>query len=122
MPKENLKSIRFSNEEIKLLNSLCKREGISYSAYIRNLINNQERVFTLSPDEVQKLEIEFNKITRVGGNLNQLMYHLNTMAKKKGEAEVTKSDIKEMVDICNITNGSIRELKELIVNLIETKK
>ena len=121
MSKTSNEIFRISSEEKEALKLLATREGVSKGKYLRDLIKNQSQIFTLSPDEINELRKEFANITRLGSNVNQIVYHLNIMA-LNSQAKLTLDHKQELESLLNRTNDHILEVKELIIKLIKEKK
>lgn len=121
MTKTTGEFFRISEEEKRVLKLLAKREGITKGEYLRNVINNQVKVFTLSPDEVLELRKEFANLTRYGSSVNQIAYHLNVMA-LNNDVYLTKKHQEELKVLLEDTNKSLDKTRDLIIELIEKKK
>jgi hypothetical protein len=122
MPQENKEvkvSFRLSDEEANLLDKLAQREGIDPSKYLRNIIRNQERAFTLSPDEVTLLKSNFANITRLGSNINQITYHMNSKALSGKDEILSEKDKEELENLLLSADERLSETKKQIIKLIK---
>jgi hypothetical protein len=117
--KEIKISFRLTEDEGDLLNQLAKREGIDPSKYLRNIIKNQERAFTLSPDEVALLKSNFANITRLGSNINQITYHMNSKALSGEEKIVGEKEKTELENLLKNTDKELIQVKRQIIDLIK---
>lgn len=120
--KEVKISFRLTEEEGDLLNQLAQREGIDPSKYLRNIIRNQERAFTLSPDEISLLKSYFANITRLGGNINQITYHLNLQAFLGKKATLGHDKRQDLEGLLIQTDRTLNEIKKQIIKLIKVAK
>jgi hypothetical protein len=116
-PKNNRIDIRLSDEEKALLAQLAERENIGKSTYVRNLIKNQERAFTLSNAEMEKFRKEYANLTRLGNNINQIAYYLNS-SQLSPDATTKNQD---MESLFLQTKRSVEELKNQMVVLYKEK-
>lgn len=111
-------SIRLNQSEQGLLDELRLREGLNRSEYLRFLIKNKERVFTLSLDEKNLLKKEFSHLSLLASNINQIAYQLNLnalqqkpIAKNPDDVLLFKEDLTDQISI----------LQTLISRLIQEK-
>ena len=111
-------SIRLNQLEQGLLDELRLREGLNRSEYLRFLIKNKERVFTLSLDEKNLLKKEFSHLSLLASNINQIAYQLNLnalqqkpIAKNPDDVLLFKEDLTDQISI----------LQTLISRLIQEK-
>jgi hypothetical protein len=111
-------SIRLNQSEQGLLDELRLREGLNRSEYLRFLIKDKERVFTLSLDEKNLLKKEFSHLSLLASNINQIAYQLNLnalqqkpIAKNPDDVLLFKEDLTDQISI----------LQTLISRLIQEK-
>lgn len=117
-------AFRLDQSEANLLQQLAQREGVDQSKYLRAIIRNKEKAFTLSPDEVCLLRDNFANITRLGSNINQITYHLNSSAimGKAGSQLVTQEITSDLEELLKKTNVLIEQTKQKVIELINTAK
>ncbi|MBT6324387.1 MAG: hypothetical protein HOJ35_00300 [Bdellovibrionales bacterium] len=113
--------VRLTTSEKALIQSLAQREGLSKSEYVRNLLKNQERVFTLPDSELENLKREFAKLTMIGSNINQVTYHLNVEAIKEGISKIKTDEIHDLKALNLAVLNQLADIKEQIINLINIK-
>jgi hypothetical protein len=118
--KEVIVHFRLSYNESVLLSQLAQRENTDISKYLRAVIRNKKKAFTLSPEEVSFLKDSFSNITRLGSNINQITYHLNSKAAGgiQGENLVTKQSRNELENLLEETNKLVNKTKDKIIELI----
>ena len=119
--KETRIGIRLSPEEQRLLEKLSERENLNKSQYVRFLLKNKERVFTLSLEEKKELKKEFANLSLLSSNINQIAFHLNSEALTQGESKVSTETKRELVILKEQAIGQVSILQTLISNLIEKK-
>lgn len=89
----------------------CKELGISYSVYIRELINKELLTQHLEVfySFITKLDKVENELNRIGVNLNQVAMHLNKSKSKK-----VADDMEEKIVIfCEEITDILEELGEV---------
>lgn len=69
------KLLKLTKEQAKLLSEKSKEQGISESAYIRQLIGQRPKDFPEIRREIANLTTEVN---RVGHNINQIVHNNNS--------------------------------------------
>lgn len=89
----------------------CKKLGISYAVYIRELINKELLTEHLEVfyGFISKLDKVENELNRIGVNLNQIAMNLN---KSKGKKIVDDTEEK-IVDFCEEITDILEELGEV---------
>ena len=89
----------------------CKKLGISYAVYIRELINKELLTEHLEVfyGFISKLDKVENKLNHIGVNLNQIAMNLN---KSKGKKIVDDTEEK-IVDFCEEITDILEELGEV---------
>ena len=116
--KEIKISFRLNEEENALLNQLSSREGIDISKYLRTIIRNKEKAFTLSPEEVVLLRNNFANLTRIGSNLNQIAFHMNSRVVSQNN--ILNSNEKDNLETTlNQLSQKLSETKNQIVKLVK---
>ena len=117
--KESRATFRMHEEDLENLKLLAAREGITQSQYLRYIIKNKKRVFTLSPDEVTNLKIQFANITRLGSNINQIAHHMNRrIISGKDEELITKEEKDLLLTLLDKAANEVDKNKRKIVKLI----
>lgn len=116
--KEIRKAFRLTEQENTLLTKLSQREGIDPSKYIRNLIKNKERAFTLSPDEADLLKTNFANLTRVGSNINQIVYHMNIKS-LNGQPPIEEKEKNTLTNHLATLDQELKKTKKQIVKLVK---
>jgi len=112
-------NLRLRKEDKDLLTQLASRENITKSEYIRNLIRNQQRVFTLSSEEFGVLKKEFAKLSLLGSNLNQISFHMNKGA-KQGDLDLG-GYVKEISELYLELQDDLSKVRAQIVKLSQNK-
>lgn len=89
----------------------CKKLGISYAVYIRELINKELLTEHLEVfyGFISKLDKVENELNRIGVNLNQIAMNLN---KSKGKKIVDDTEEK-IVDFCEEITDILEQLGEV---------
>lgn len=89
----------------------CKKLGISYAVYIRELINKELLTEHLEVfyGFISKLDKVENELNHIGVNLNQIAMNLN---KSKGKKIVDDTEEK-IVDFCEEITDILEELGEV---------
>ncbi len=114
-----VKTLRLSEDENDALKDLLKRESLKgLGSYVRNLINNQSRAFTLSPDEIKFLKSEFANLTRFGSNINQITFHINRRYAGKSDEIIKDNEESQLLELLKTANETIEHLQGRIVKLI----
>lgn len=116
--KETVKTFRLTKQENTLLTKLSQREGIDPSKYIRNLIKNKERAFTLSPDEADLLKTNFANLTRIGSNINQITYHMNIKS-LNGQPPIDEKEKNTLTSYLVNLDQELKKTKNQIVKLVK---
>ncbi len=117
--REVKRTFRLTEDEDILLEKLARREGIDPSKYLRNIIRNQERAFTLSPDEVALLKSNFANITRLGSNINQITYHMNYKSIGGKDELLNLKETSELEMLLIGAGEALKITKDQIVKLIK---
>lgn len=89
----------------------CKKLGISYAVYIRELINKELLTEHLEVfyGFISKLDKVENELNRIGVNLNQVAMHLN-----KNKSKKVVDDMEEkIVNFCEEITDILEELGEV---------
>ena len=113
-------SLRLNNSELDMLDNLSKKEGLKRSDYLRKLIKNKERVFTLDKEEVSFLKSEFGDLGSLAGNINQIAFHLNKAALVEGDS-FTKERLIEIINTKDSVLEQVNILQNRIAQLINIK-
>lgn len=116
--KEVIKNFRITESDAEILSSLAENESLSQSGYLRNLIRNQSRAFTLSSDEITFLKKEFANLTRLGSNLNQIVYHMNIRQNQGKEETSMPKDREEILALISSSNDKLNIVKKKIADLV----
>ena len=111
--------INLSEQEIskieKELISQGKNPDKKKSEFIRMLVNTFDSdEFYFSDSQLHMLQLEFENITRLGSNINQLMYHLNIE-----HIEFLKGNVN---DYCLNPDLFAKHLEDLQVAIIDVKE
>lgn len=126
---------RCNLEEKNLLETLAQELRVSKSDYLRSLINNREKPELKPKTKEQEnllaksLENNYQNLSRIGSNLNQIAHFLNLENLKaldipnpaidsllvcnhltKEDLEYLKSDLKEAISNITEIKGSIEEV------------
>ncbi len=114
----NVTSIRLNHAERLLLEKLSSREKLSKSEYLRSLLNNKKRVFTLSNEQVDFLKKEFGKLGKINSNINQIAFHMNLDVLNSKEPDKNLIELKSLYED---TINNIVLLQDRIAELIKVK-
>ena len=92
------KSIRFSNEEFKLIEEQREKTNLDFTNYAKKAIMNKRVIAKVEEDFNRALIYELNKI---GNNINQIARDT-----KNNKVEVLQELIKIEKHLKDLTNGS----------------
>jgi len=99
------------------------RENLNFSAYMRNLILNENRVYTLSPDELNELRKQYSSLTRLGSNLNEILLHVNSRIKNSTQSlYITASEENNLIPLIISTKEILIRIEELLLNIYNKTK
>ena len=92
------KSIRFSNEEFKLIEEQREKTNLDFTNYAKKAIMNKRVIAKVEEDFTRALIYELNKI---GNNINQIAKGVKT-----DKVQVLQELIKIEKHLKDLTNGS----------------
>tara|TARA_Y100000590_G_scaffold469820_1_gene659957 strand:- start:23391 stop:23786 length:396 start_codon:yes stop_codon:yes gene_type:complete len=109
--------INLSEQEIKKIEEVLISHGKNpekkKSEFIRGLVNTFDSdSFYFSDLQLEKLQVEFENLSRVGGNLNQLLYHLNIE-----HIEFIKGNLNDYCLNSDDFAETINELHKIVIEL-----
>lgn len=113
---------RLTTHDKKILKEIAEKNGVSASSYLRNVIINEIRIFTLEKEQYRELKEEFGNLTRIGSNLNQIARYFNERNLAGLANDITKEKEMNLVEWLAITYKITKEAKERIVDLCNSKK
>ena len=122
--KEHYIKIRADKQTKQLAERAAKDEGFDdTSKFIRTLIHNHERPFTLSKSQLDTMKFHFTNTARLGGLLNQIAYHLNSRNLDiiNGEHGSMELDATELKSVCKKLEREVQNLKKSILKMCEHK-
>ena len=92
------KTIRFSDEEMKVLIPKVKSSGRTFSDFIRHAAISSEVTNVLDPETFLLLKRYSNGLTRIGVNINAIAERANTVGSDfgPGDLENAKSQAKAL--------------------------
>tara|TARA_Y100000590_G_C14995823_1_gene741892 strand:- start:37 stop:438 length:402 start_codon:yes stop_codon:yes gene_type:complete len=110
--------------ENELVN-LGKKPEKKKSELIRFMIdsyNSDKKYF--SPDQLQMLQNEFENLVRLGGNFNQLLYHLNSeeLELMQGKQANYTLDVDSLIKDTKEIYDEVLDLKEIVRLLAQTNR
>lgn len=98
--KERHFDIRLSQADKAELEKKAKNTGLTESAYIRALINNE---YPISREDYQNIKNLVNEINSIGNNINQI-------AKKFNMGMFSEYDKKHLIDLMNTLVKNTEEI------------
>lgn len=116
MGKEVRVGFRLSLEEKRLLEEKANKESLKLSQYLRNMVRNTVRIFTISKTQSESLEKEFTNLAKLGTNIHQITRKLNYRYRdnEKGEQDyylISEKEIKLLQADLADTRKVLLELK-----------
>lgn len=79
------RSLRLSQRQDEQINAICEETGLSFSAYIRTLLNDKPNGFLMSKEERLQRAALITEINRIGVNINQIVKNVNSYFYSKEE-------------------------------------
>lgn len=112
------KNIYLSQDSFEMLCTLSKKERISKSKMLRNLIlaKNYENVLQELQKSNEILMEMLYQISKYGSNLNQIAYHLNI------DLSTTKKASEIIIPLMNEVKELLNNNKEMIKKLLKKRK
>ena len=128
IPRKEIRiNFRLTEEEHSELVEKATKEGLVVSKYIRNILRNEKKLFTLDKNQLKMLQDEFANMVRVGSNIHQISRKLNYRYRdnEKGEQDYYLISEKEIATLKNElaeTNKGILEINKKISYLCKVHK